>query len=357
MSFIWNLIKAFPHMDWDYETLSKNPTIQQENLEEIVEQVTNKQIKTILYISSKFSRSIVGNMHTYKRNKYIIWYSMDHFVKSIHYRNKNMICSNIINVDFCSEKTATMSYVLENLSRRWNWKELSMSRQITSENISSNIELPWIWYFVMKNPNITMRFLLDNQDRFWKCAWSSASENLAITVQDIIDNSQIIWNWDNIAKRKDLTMCDINRINADTRNRPLWNKEILSSNPNLTIEFLLANLKNTGDNSKFTHHDWKWDLVTSNPGILIEDILNNVNSGPPEFTPIPWNWNWLSANPNLTMEFISSTMLSGDQFTIPWSWIMMSRNKGDFGFIKLLTPLLNKSIFRDPAQIVIEFTV
>jgi hypothetical protein len=51
------------------------------------------------------------------------------------------------------------------------------------------------------NPNISLRYVLDNPSSSWR--WYSLSINLGIPIQDIVANDHLPWRWQLVALRKD----------------------------------------------------------------------------------------------------------------------------------------------------------
>ena len=66
------------------------------------------------------------------------------------------------------------------------------------------------------------------------------------------------------------------------------NYTILGSNPNLTIDYVIAN------NDK----PWNMDSLSQNEAFKMKDILKGFENG------ITWDYRYLSENPNITFDFI-----------------------------------------------------
>lgn len=75
----------------------------------------------------------------------------------------------------------------------------------------------------------------------------------------------------------------------------------LSSNPNITINYVLANLDKP----------WQWTMLTYNVGISIDDILANVT--------LPWDWFRVNCKPDLTLEKVLAHP------GLPWNFNDISR--------------------------------
>lgn len=60
-------------------------------------------------------------------------------------------------------------------------------------------EWDW-WNWVSISPNITMQDVLDNPDQPWD--WGALSANPNITFQDILDHPDKPWDWDGVSANK-----------------------------------------------------------------------------------------------------------------------------------------------------------
>lgn len=58
----------------------------------------------------------------------------------------------------------------------------------------------WSWYGIACNPNLNMKFILDNPDKSWD--WFRISCNTNITLQNILDNPDKPWDWHRISRNK-----------------------------------------------------------------------------------------------------------------------------------------------------------
>ena len=55
---------------------------------------------------------------------------------------------------------------------------------------------PWNW--ISRNPNITLKFILDHPDKPW--VWRQISMNPNITIKNILDNPDKPWNWEDVGR-------------------------------------------------------------------------------------------------------------------------------------------------------------
>lgn len=103
-----------------------------------------------------------------------------------------------------------------------------------------------------------------------------------------------------------------------------WNYSGLSSNPNLTIDYIRYYIKykdffNLKENAKYgyrspKHTEWNWDNISKNSAFTMDHIA--VNSD------LPWNYQCVSANLNINMQFVL------DNPDENWDWDELSRNPG-----------------------------
>lgn len=104
-----------------------------------------------------------------------------------------------------------------------------------------------------------------------------------------------------------------------------WNYDGLSSNPNLTIDYIRFYLKMKDDwdlmksaqwdgrlNEKQTN--WNWERISKNSAFTMDNIAINSD--------LPWEYKFVSQNPNVTIEFVLENL---DE---DWDWNELSRNKG-----------------------------
>lgn len=156
------------------------------------------------------------------------------------------------------------------------------------------------------------------------------SKNPNITMEYIDAHPEIAWNWIGVLANPSLTMADIERLIVNG----LFDTLSLSEHPNLTLEFISTNLhrlnipilsKHPAVTMEFieAHMDlnWDFDLLASNPNITIDFIRRHPS--------ISWNWWWLSMNPGITPKMIEANP------DLPWSWMGISMNTNLYiGFIR-----------------------
>jgi hypothetical protein len=140
-----------------------------------------------------------------------------------------------------------------------NWKVISANEAITIQMMFDNLDLPWDLTGISKNPNVTLEFINNHPNMRWD--WSAVLENPNVTFDDAINNpiftsrfskDEIInkmsrnpnitmkiildnidgnWNWHALGENVGITMQDILK-HPDLP----WVPASVACNPNLTID-------------------------------------------------------------------------------------------------------------------------
>lgn len=268
---------------------------------------------------------------------------------------------------------------------RWDWKKLSgnpgINMGIVLDHISSNREKNNIdnngecMFYKGK----AYEWDLFNSKFMWN--WDKLSGNPAIKLKDILDHPEIPWNRKFVASNPSILPRDLltksieDRAKLDPLNHPTytdeyditrlfgWDRQDISRNPNLTIDFLLELLPIYEENDdppikmekdqalsdlrikevmeNIIKERWDWGAISANPGIKMEDIINYSDlltksvkdpalskpDLPSNKTGIifPWDWERASSNPNLKFKLI----LDNDDIQDKgWNWYELSKNPG-----------------------------
>lgn len=141
---------------------------------------------------------------------------------------------------------------------RNNWPILS--REAKLSDLKKYRNFPWEWYGLIpprhnglnrvgisNNPNINMKFVLENLDKNWDWVSLSGNEN-AITIQDIENNINLAWDWLTVVDRSDLTIDFVDK-HVDRECPPLW--ERITRNISITKEDII----------KYSHFPWDWERI------------------------------------------------------------------------------------------------
>ena len=65
-------------------------------------------------------------------------------------------------------------YILDNLNLPWNWFNLSRNENVTWELIQKYPNLPWDYQGLSGNPNITLKIIKENSHKKW--FWQDISD-------------------------------------------------------------------------------------------------------------------------------------------------------------------------------------
>jgi hypothetical protein len=69
----------------------------------------------------------------------------------------------------------TMEYVVQHPEHPWNWLGISQNINLTMDFVEQHPELPWNWFWVSHNKNITMDFVERHPELHWD--WTGISRN------------------------------------------------------------------------------------------------------------------------------------------------------------------------------------
>lgn len=184
----------------------------------------------------------------------------------------------------------------------WKWDAISCNPNINMRYISKNInKFDNCWDKICMNPNLTMKFIRKNINNI---VWHYASKNSAITLQNIISNPDLPWDYEGLSNNPNMKLSYVlKHLDEDwnwyylSRNKGIsiyeiekhpelpWNKNGICQNPTLNIEYVLKYSK-----------DMNFTLVSENPGIKIEDIFKHPF--------LSWDYSAISRNPNLTLQHV-----------------------------------------------------
>lgn len=165
-------------------------------------------------------------------------------------------------------------------NKGWNMEWVSANPNIDMKFILDNPQIEWKWYNgISKNPNLTMYFIDQFYEENWN--WNYISQHLFIT-REFIDKYEYKLNFKYLSRNKHISLEFIDKF-------PYYNWKInggLTHNPNLNMDYILQN----------KNYIWIFDLISENPNFLLEDIDRYPN--------FFWNWNKiLKYNENITISF------------------------------------------------------
>ena len=160
----------------------------------------------------------------------------------------------------------------------WPWWQLSNNPNLNIAFIKANKQLRWDWHALSCNPGITFEDIIENLDFPWDFAGVSKNPNIIFS-QHVLTRSELQWSNNWISSHKNTTLDDVEN-NLSTFK---WCILGLSSNPNLTLQFVL----------KHKHLAWHWPCICiTNNKITYHDIISTINT-------IPWLWIYVQTRPSL----------------------------------------------------------
>ena len=80
------------------------------------------------------------------------------------------------------------SFIEDNMDKPWDWDWISRNPNLTMEMINANPDKPWNWYYISQNPNITMEMINANPNKPW--LWDGISRNPNLTMEMIESKSK-----------------------------------------------------------------------------------------------------------------------------------------------------------------------
>jgi hypothetical protein len=318
------------------ESLDDNLTKYYENLKKL-ENKEDQWKEKMRYIKSKQEPYYNDGKDKYNKkeeNEYVIRYKEKYTNNKEKKEHFTMIVYNNISM----YNNITLEMIKELREIQWDWDTISGHNNITLEMIKNNPDLPWDYEGVIGNKNIkfddlkkyiikeinineinwikevqetdklltgeslTLRTLqmnkgiteediINNPEINWNYIWLSSNCNMSLDF--VLKNKELDWDvdmlfsrptttWDEI-KNGELFYDDYDKENL-LSNFSEYTKKQISKNKNTTLEIILNNL----------HEDWDWDYVTINPNVTLEIINNNPDK--------KWNKKILYRNPNVSIE-------------------------------------------------------
>jgi len=229
---------------------------------------------------------------------------------------------------------------IDGYDRRWAQERLSLIRQ--------NPEL-WDWTTLSMNPNFNLEDIKTNMDLPWN--WTGVLQNPNITFDDVMNNPDLPWDWDELCLMPSLCedhLCD----------HPFlpWNSKYISSNHNISVDFLIDNVYVGDDPEDATGEDeaadedydeeaddedyddlanddgrhygstprydirydakhkhikvYDWDLLSSNPSLRIDHVMNHLA--------LPWNWEKVISNKSISLDDILNNLYDENNKPTPF---------------------------------------
>ena len=197
----------------------------------------------------------------------------------------------------------------------------------------SDTSIPWNWRQLSQSPLITWKIVEANHDKQW--CWYSMCSNPNMSIDYILANPELPWwNWAAISEHTNIVL-DIIKANP---NIP-WNWILISQNPNITWDIVQAN----------PELPWAFQTLCLNPNMtwdIIQVYILQKNVHYP-LHDVKWNWYCFCMSGNVTddnKKLHSNPVLPWDWHSLsyndhitwdivqshlkkPWNWAALSKNK------------------------------
>jgi hypothetical protein len=243
-------------------------------------------------------------------------YMLDFLPESI--KNRRHIDETIDMRMICKNKTIGIQDIINHFSilKLCGFVYISQNPSLRLEDIPKH-DIKWWRKLLSKNPNITIKFIVDHPDNsnhvyisgHWR--WSDISANPGIKIKDIYDYPDLPWDWYYVSMNPNLTFEDILKLKDGFKT----SKGILTFGYistllywtwiSLRIPLTIQQLKNSRD------LPWDYSYLSRNMSFTLSDMLLNFD--------IPWNFKKISR--------IGSTLDDVRNYPIlPWVWANLCSN-------------------------------
>lgn len=256
------LVYRLPTKPWDWPSVAKNP---------------NVEIEYLRIYDHKWLRSleffVPSSLSTFEIEKHTVYT----FYESTCKKNRLITMQDMFYYD-----------------NRAIWELISMSHNITMDDVLKYPIHSWCWRRLSENPGISVESLLENHDKL-PVSFCTLSRHPKLTIQHVLKFPSYHWNWSGLSQHANITMKDV----LEHPKFP-WVHRYLSNNPNVSLQDVLSH----------PEVEWDWDLLSQR--IPFQEILAHLN--------LPWEGEWISANPSVHVK---------DVLTHPeveWDWSMLAAN-------------------------------
>ena len=186
-----------------------------------------------------------------------------------------------------SSKLLSFEMVLENLHFPWKWNEIFHNKNFTIEHKTLLVNIMLETSENGKISSETIQNILDNGGwNFGKPNLNELSHNKTLTPNVVLNNLNLPWTWIGIFKNPIFTMEMMIEMPYH-----LLNFYYISSNPNLTIEIILMyelsnwDWKSISKNPAISEEmimenpelPWEWKYVSENPNITIKLVKSKLS--------------------------------------------------------------------------------
>jgi hypothetical protein len=298
--------------------------------DEFIKYLTSQgKISYIEQMNNPMYNNGMSNYNETDEQEYIKTYISENYLK-----NKEFFYELTFN-EISLYNNITFQLVTDNIHLNWDFVCISGHKNITYDIIKNNNNIPWNYEGILSNKNINFDELVEyviSTNRLDKNNWVNEIKELekgkylnneSPTLRTLMMNKGVTEN--DIRKYKEIE----------------WNYNLLSSNCNISWEFVLENIDYKWNFAMlFSRPTNTWEKIKEMGKLISEDfdeknILDNFDERTIQFISsnpnITWNiinanlhesWNWcmVTINPNITMKIIN------DNPDKPWNKCNIYKN-------------------------------
>ena len=282
-SFLQKFISQHEDMNWDWNSLSKNPNI---------------TIEFILSTDYPWHFWFVSD-NPNVRACHILQRPEEHW--ELTTAIKHVDCSDIFEYpEICwpidhipKNRKLTKENIAKNYSYKDNWWFLSLNKNLHMNYYAhENPKKPWPWMLLSIHPTATLKYITTHLDLPWR--WDAMHANPNITEKFVLNNSGLDWYWNGLSSSKNISIEFILKC----PHLP-WVSGGVSANPNLTLEKMLE-FKDD--------YNWIYENIAINPGIIPDSVVDCLTSSNPRLKKIAEKIMCydlkLMTNPSITKRFV-----------------------------------------------------
>ena len=167
--------------------------------------------------------------------------------------------------------------IRENLDMAWDIRKLAKRTDIPWDDIIATIDMPgsiWNWRVISAYPNLTVDIILANINKPWN--WEALSNNVAITFSLVLKTLDKPWvynklichiNIDPLMFSEFINICCVKlpRILYS----PYVGWSLLASRTDVTLDVIL----------KYPNYPWDWNIILkNNPNLTLEFVYANMDN-------------------------------------------------------------------------------
>ena len=178
----------------------------------------------------------------------------------------------------------TMEIINKYSDKPWDWENISNHENITMEMIEKYPHIPWVWgdYGISNNPNLTMEIIEKYPDKPWCWKIISRNPNITMLIIDKYPNKPWVWGEWGISMNPNITIEMIEKYPDKDWEWGGFGYWGITTNNNITMEFI----------KKYPMNPWDWGYISSNKNLTIEFLLETIK----KFPHISWDWGGISTN-------------------------------------------------------------